>query len=305
MKRALVALNIAIVALSALIVTPTAGADVNVVTSTPELASIARYIGGDKVSVYSIAKPDQDYHLIEARPSDVSRVAKADLVVRVGLDLDLWFDALANASGNRNVRRGGTGYVDASRGIARLEVPKGKITGASGEIHIYGNPHYYYDPENAKIIAENIRDGLTRVSPSNKTYFEQNYDRFVAEIDRYMKAWQRRLAPFKGKPVVTYHRSASYFIRRFGLRYFGQLEPKPGIAPSPSHISDLVRRMKQENVKALIIESIYPKQFANLVARETGVQYEIVPYSVGSMGTKTYFDLIDVWVEKFAKALEK
>ncbi|MGQ9456175.1 MAG: metal ABC transporter substrate-binding protein [Armatimonadota bacterium] len=278
-------------------------AAVDVVASTPELASIVRYIGGSKVSVYSIVKPGQDYHFVEPRPSDVARVAKADLVVRVGLDMDLWLDALLDAAANRKVRRGGIGYVDASDGIARLEVPEGKVTGASGEIHIYGNPHYYYDPLNAKIIARNIFEGLARVAPGDKPYFQQNYDKFADEIDQRMKSWQRKLTPYRGKPVVTYHRSASYFISRFGLKYFGQLEPKPGIPPSPSHVSDLIRRMKQSNVKALVVESIYPKRFSDLIARETGIKYEVVPYSVGTMGTKDYFDLIDAWVEKFAAAL--
>ncbi len=277
---------------------------VNVVTSTPELASIVRYVGGSKVSVYSIARPDQDYHLVEPRPSDVSRIARADLVVRVGLDLDLWLDALLNAAANPKVRRGSAGYVDASRGIDRMEVPKGKVTGASGDIHIYGNPHYYYDPLNAKIIARNIYEGLTRVLEGDKEYFQKNYNNFVDEIDRHMKAWQQKLAPHKGKPVVTYHKSASYFIRRFGLRYFDQLEPNPGIPPSPSHISQLIRRMKEENVKALVVESIYPKRFPDLVAREVGIKYQVVPYSVGSMGTKTYFDLIETWVDKFVNALD-
>ncbi|MDH7602315.1 MAG: metal ABC transporter substrate-binding protein [Armatimonadota bacterium] len=284
--------------------TSRADAAVDVVASTPELASIAKYVGGSKVTVYSIAKPDQDYHLIEPRPSDVSRIAKADLVVRVGLDLDLWFDALLNAAANPKVRRGAAGYVDASRGVDRLEVPKGKVTGASGDIHIYGNPHYYYDPQNAKIIARNICEGLARVSARDRDYFEDNYKRFVDELEQHISKWQQRLKPYKGKPVVTYHRSASYFIRRFGLRYFGQLEPKPGIPPSPSHISQLIKHMKEENVKALVVESIYPKRFPDLVAREVGIKYQVVPYSVGSMGTKTYIDLIDAWVERFAKALE-
>ena len=278
-------------------------AAIDIVAATPELADIAKQVGGDKVSVYSIAKPNQDYHMIEPRPSDVARIARADMVVRVGLDLDLWLDALMNAAGNPKVRRGTPGHVDASVGIAKLEVPREQITGASGDIHVYGNPHYFYDPENGKIIAHNVLEGLIRVSPGNKSLFQSNYERFAKEIDRRTEAWQKELAPFKGRPVVTYHKSAVYFLRRFGLKDFGQLEPRPGIPPSASHVSGLIRRIKDEHVTAMAVESIYPRRFPDLITRETGVKHVVVPYSVGSLGTKSYLDLIDQWVSKYKEAL--
>ena len=279
-------------------------AAINVVAATPELANIAKQVGGDRVAVYSIAKPNQDYHLIEPRPSDVARLARADLVVRVGLDLDLWLDALMNAASNPRIRKGAAGYVDASVGIAKLEIPKEQVTGASGDIHVYGNPHYFYDPQNGKTIARNVLQGLIRVSPGNKSVFQNNYDAFAKEIDRRTDAWQKTLAPYKGRPVVTYHKSASYFLRRFGLTDFGQLEPKPGIPPSASHVSGLIRRMKEARVGAMAIESIYPKRFPDLITRETGVKYVIVPYSVGSLGTKSYIDMIDLWVTRYKEALQ-
>jgi zinc/manganese transport system substrate-binding protein len=276
---------------------------IDVVAATPELADITKQVGGDKVSVYSIAKPNQDYHMIEPRPSDVSRIARADMVVRIGLDLDMWLDALMNAAGNPKVRHGGPGYVDASAGVAKLEVPRESITGASGDIHVYGNPHYFYDPENAKIVAHNVLEGLIRVSPGGKTVFQGNYERFAKEIDSRTAAWQRELAPYKGTQVVTYHQSAIYFLRRFGLKAFGTLEAKPGIPPSASHISDLIKRMKDQHVTAVAIESIYPKRFPDLIQRETGAKYVVVPYSVGSMGTKSYIDLIDMWVTRYKEVL--
>jgi zinc/manganese transport system substrate-binding protein len=297
MKTLLCALLIIVLASSAM-------AAINVIASTPELADITKQVGGNKVSVYSIAKPNQDYHMIEPRPSDVSKIRRAGMVVRIGLDLDLWLDALMNAAGNTKVRKGAPGYVDASVGIKRLEVPSEQITGASGDIHVYGNPHYFYDPENGKIIAHNVLEGLIRVSPGNKSAFQSNYDRFAAIIDERTTAWQKELAPYRGRPVVIYHASAIYFIRRFGLVQFGELEPKPGIPPSASHVSDLIKRMKDGHVKAMAIESIYPKRFPDLIARETGAKYQIVPYSVGSLGTKNYVDLIDMWVTKYREALK-
>lgn len=285
------------------LVSSQAVAAIDIVAATPELADIAKQIGGDKVSVYSIAKPNQDYHMIEPRPSDVSRIARADMVVRIGLDLDMWLDALMNAASNPHVRKGAPGYVDASVGIRKLEVPKEQISGASGDIHVYGNPHYFYDPENGKVIAHNVLEGLVRVSPSNKSYFEGNYERFAKDINRRIDQWQKELEPYNGKRVVTYHQSAIYFLRRFGLKGFGTLEVKPGIPPSASHISDLIRRMKDEHVTAMAIESIYPKRFPDLITRETGVKYVVVPYSVGSLGTKSYIDMIDMWVTSYKDAL--
>jgi zinc/manganese transport system substrate-binding protein len=290
--------------LTSLAIATTAGAAVEVVAAVPELADIARQVGGDKVSVYCIAKPNQDYHMIEARPSDVSRIAKADVVVRTGMDLDLWLDALLNAAGNRKVSRGGAGYVDASVGVHKLEVPTGAVTGASGDIHVYGNPHYFYDPVSAKFIAYNIVMGLDRVAPGNAATFNANYKRFNAEIDRRMAGWARELAPYRGRAVVIYHKSAAYFLQRFGLKEFGTLEAKPGIPPSAAHVSNLISRMKAGGVNAVVIESVYPRQFPDMVARSTGAKLAITPYSVGSLGTKTYFDLIDMWVDKYRQALQ-
>lgn len=296
------AITLTVVSLFAALTLP-AIASISVVASTPELADIAKQVGGDKVSVYSIAKPNQDYHMIEPRPSDVSKIARADVVVRIGLDLDMWLDALSNAASNPKGRKGSAGYVDASDGIKRLEVPREQITGASGDIHVYGNPHYFYDPVNGKTIAWNIHEGLVRVDPADKSIFDKNYNTFAGEIDRRVAAWQKELAPHRGSKVVTYHENAVYFLRRFGLAQFGTLEVKPGIPPSASHVSDLIRQMKAANVKAMVIESIYPDRFPDLVARETGVKYQTVPYSVGSMGTKNYFDLIQAWVDKYKAAL--
>jgi len=296
-------LLIVTIALAVVISAFPALAAIDVVAATPELADIAKQVGGDKVSVYSIARPNQDYHMIEPRPSDVSRIARADMVVRVGLDLDMWLDALMNAASNPRVRKGAPGYVDASVGVAKLEIPKESITGASGDIHVFGNPHYFYDPENGKIIAHDVLEGLIRVSPGNKAAFQSNYDRFAKEIDRRTTEWQSKLAPYKGKRVVTYHQSAIYFLRRFGLKAFGTLEVKPGIPPSASHISDLITRMNDQHVTAVAIESIYPKRFPDLIQRETGAKYVVVPYSVGSLGTKSYIDMIDMWVTRYREAL--
>ena len=280
-----------------------AAATVNVVASTPELADIAKQVGGDKVSVYTVARPDEDYHRLEARPSQVAQIARAKLVVRVGMDLDLWMDALLNAAGNRGVNKGGAGYVDASREITKLEVPRQRVTGASGDIHVYGNPHYWLDPANAKIIAGEILARLKKVAGSDAAHFQGNHDAFCKKIDQRLAGWNKTLAPYRGRSAVVYHREWVYFLQRFGLREAGALEPKPGIPPSAGHIAQVIMDMKAQKVRAIIVPTIYPLKFPNMVAKDTGAKIAIVPYSVGSLKTKNYFDYIDLIVKRFKEAL--
>lgn len=302
--NAYLVMAVCVVSLSSLMLVSPAHAAVDVVAATPELADIAREVGGNLVTVYSIAKPNQDYHMIEPRPSDVNRIAQAKVIVRIGLDLDMWFDALINASGNRNIAHGGPGYVDASVGIRKMQVPNEQVTGASGDIHVYGNPHYFYDPLNAKFMAYNIALGLDRVSPGNAATFNANYKRFMGKIDERMAGWTKELAPYQGRKVVIYHESAVYFLHRFGLSEFGTLEAKPGIPPSAAHVQNLISRMKASGIKTVVVESIYPRQFPDMVVRETGAKLGITPYSVGSLGTKSYFDLISMWVRVYKQALQ-
>lgn len=284
---------------------PPGRAATSVVASIPELAEIAEQVGGNKVSVYSIARPNRDYHTIEPRPSDVQRIARAGLVVRSGLSLDSWMDALMRAAHNNALNVGGSRYVDASASIPRIEVPTAQITGASGDVHSDGNPHYYYDPIYAKFAARNILRGLIRVDGANANTYRANYKRFNAEIDRRMIGWTKELAPYRGKPVVTYHRSYSYFIRRFGLRHYATVEPKPGIPPSARHVNALMQRMKSSGVRAVVIESIYPTRYPDLLTRQIGAKYAVAPYSVGALGTTNYFSMMDKLVDSFRQALSR
>ena len=299
-----VALTACLLSLTCVVVVPPASAaTMEIVASTPELADIAKVIGGEVVDVYSIAKPNQDYHMIEPRPSDVARISRAYVVLKVGMDLDMWMDALINASGNSQVMPGGAGFVDCSAGITKLQVPTESITGASGDIHVQGNPHYFYDPYNAEIIAHNIVHGLNTVYPAGREYFNYRADWYIHEIDRLLRGWMKDLAPYQGGQVVTYHESAVYFLKRFGLGQFGTLEVRPGIPPSAAHVQNLIGAMKANGVRAIAVESIYPRQYPDMVARETGAREVIVPYSVGSMGTSSYFELIGKWVAKYKEAL--
>lgn len=281
-------------------------ASLNVVTTTEDLASIAKEIGKEKIEVISLSKGFHDPHFIEVRPSQVMKLRNADLLILVGMALDIWVQGLIDASRNPKIRYGQKGYLDCSVGIEKLDVPIGKIDASMGHLHIYGNPHYWVDPENAKIIAFNITDRLSEISPENASFFKQNLTQFNKRIDEKMVEWKAKLAPFKGQKIVIYHRSWPYFTDRFGLVVACELEPKPGIPPSPRHLKEVIEKIKQENIKVILMEVFYDERPARFVAKQTGAKVVIVPSSVG--GTKEagdYFSLIDTIVNKLSKALKE
>jgi zinc/manganese transport system substrate-binding protein len=279
-----------------------ARAAISVVTAIPELAAITKDVGGNDVTVYSIAKPNQDYHSVEPRPSDVARLSRAALLVRVGMSLDMWMSSLANAAGNTQLRPGGTKYVDASDGIPKIEVQTASINGASGDVHPEGNPHYYFDPIYAIFCARNITRGLVRVDPAHAANYRAGYTRFRSDMIARTAVWKRELAPFAGHSLVTYHLNYGYFLRRFGIRLYGTMEPRPGIPPSARHISDLMAGMKRDHVTALLIEGIYPMRYPNLVAKSVGGHAVAGPYSVAATGAGNYASLIDSLVNRTKEA---
>lgn len=280
-------------------------AKVKVVCTIPTLSSIVKEIGGNKVDVVTLAPGERDPHYVEPRPSLVVNLRDADLLVKVGMDLDMWVDALVDASRNTKIMWGSPGYVDCSVGIKKLEVPKGRVSMKEGEIHVYGNPHYWLSPANGEIIAQNILAGLLRVAPaSDHQFFKERTENFISRLRAKEKVWKSALAPFKGTKFVSYHRSFSYFAQYFNLDYFGTLEPKPGIPPSTAHIAQLIRDMKEEGVKLILLETYYPRKFADMVAKETGAKVVVVPSAVGAMkGVDDYFSLFDTIISRLTEAL--
>jgi ABC-type Zn uptake system ZnuABC Zn-binding protein ZnuA len=283
-----------------------ARAEIKVVTASTDLKYICERLGGPEVKVESLASGDQDLHMVEPRPSMVFKLKKADLVVRVGLDLDMWMDSLINAAKSKKLFYGAPGYVDASAGMPLLEKPEGKVDASMGDIHIYGNPHYWLDPANAKIVAKNILAGLKRAAPEKAAVFDGNYEAFIKETDEKLAGWQRRMAPLKGLKLVTYHGSWPYFAARFGLDVAGHVEPKPGIPPSASHLDGLVKKMKAENIKVILTESYYPRKGPEFLAGKTGAVVVTAAVSAGgAKEVKTYFDVFENVVTELEKAAEK
>ena len=272
-----------IIVLSSLFLSFSAAADarLRVAAASPTLADIAAAVAGDLAVVESLSDKGQDLHAVEPRPSMVVKLKRADLAVKAGMDLDSWMDSLINAARNRNIFYGAPGYVDASIGIDALEKPAGKVDASMGDIHVFGNPHYWLDPLNGKIIAKNIADGLSRVSPENAPLFRANYEKFCSGIDAGLARWMKDMEPLRGKKAVTYHGSWPYFFHRFGLELEGTIEPKPGIPPSASHLEGLMAGMKAHGVNFIMSETFYPRRPAGKITARTGARLALLPSGVG------------------------
>ena len=228
------------------------------VTSTEDLASIAREVGGDKVAVTALAKGYQDPHFVDPKPSFILAVNRADLYIAVGRELEIgWLPPLVTSSRNAKIQPGGRGYLDASLNVRILEIPTGQITRAMGDVHPFGNPHYWLEPGNGRLMAQAIRNKLSELSPTDKAYFSQRYDDFDRHLAAAEKRWDATMAPYKGTKVVTYHRSWPNFMERFGLEVIGYVEPKPGIPPSPSHTIELIDEMKRGGIKLIVVEPYF------------------------------------------------
>jgi zinc/manganese transport system substrate-binding protein len=279
----------------------------NVVATTEDLAAIAREVGGDHVTVDSIAKGYQDPHFVEAKPSFILKLQKADILILVGRDLEIgWLPPLIQQSRNAKVQVGGSGYLDASLQARILEVPQGQVTRAEGDVHPLGNPHYWLDPENGKIIAREIFDSFAKARPNERAYLEQRLNDFNNRLSEAQKKWTAIMAPYKGTKVVTYHRSFPNFAERFGLDIVGYVEPKPGIPPTPQHTLDLINDMKKSNVKLVLVEPYFDLKTPNAIGRDTGAAVLVMPPSVGGVKDITnYFSLFDYDLNLLVNAIKK
>jgi zinc/manganese transport system substrate-binding protein len=280
---------------------------VNVMTSTEDLADLARQVGGDRVKVESIARGYQDPHFVEAKPSFILKLAKADLLVVVGRELEIgWLPPLIQQSRNAKVQVGAAGYLDASLTARILEIPTGQITRAMGDVHPQGNPHYHLDPGNGRHIAKAIADKLSQLDPAGAAAYASRYADFDRRLAEAEKRWDAMMAPYKGLKVVTYHRSWPNFADRFGLDVVGYVEPRPGIPPSPAHTIDLITEMRRQNVKILLVEPYFDLKTPNSIARETGAKVVVLLPSVGGeKGVDDYFKLFDYDLDLLVKAIKE
>jgi len=290
-----------------LLVPAAAGAQVHVVTTTEDLGSLAREVGGDKVNVVALAKGYQDPHFVDPKPSFILSVSKADLLIAVGRELEIgWLPPLLTSGRNAKIQPGNKGYLDASQNVRILEIPTGQITRAMGDVHPLGNPHYWLEPGNGRRIAEAIRDTLSTISPNEKAYFAQRYADFDQRLAAAEKRWDATMAPYKGTKLVTYHRSWPNFMERFGLDVIGYVEPKPGIPPSPSHTLELIEDMKRQGAKVIVVEPYFDLKTPQAIANQVGGKVLVLAPSVGGAKEATdYIKLFDYDVNLLANALKQ
>jgi ABC-type Zn uptake system ZnuABC Zn-binding protein ZnuA len=284
-----------------------ADAQIKVVATTQDLAAIVAEIGGDKVTVDSIAKGYQDPHFVEAKPSFIIKLHSADLLVVVGRELEIaWLPPLITQSRNAAIQPGGAGYLDASQTVRILDLPTGQITRAMGDVHPSGNPHYWLDPGNGRLMAKAIQAKLSDMSRGDAAYFAQRFADFDKRLADGERRWKAAMAPYKGIKVVTYHRSWPNFADAFGLDVIGYVEPKPGIPPSPGHTLDLQQEMKQKNVKILLVEPYFDTKTPDAIGRDTGAKVVVMPPSVG--GVKeigNYIQLFDYDIGLLVAAIKQ
>jgi zinc/manganese transport system substrate-binding protein len=280
-------------------------AKLTVVATTPDLAALARAIGGDAVDVKALAKPTEDPHFVDAKPSHIVTLNRADVLIEGGAELELgWLPPLLESARNDRIAAGAPGRIVASQGIKMLEIPA-TFDRSKGDVHPFGNPHFLLDPVNAKVVASQIAAHLSQVQPALAATFAANLKTFDATVDAKLTEWQNRLAPYKGAKIVTYHKDFAYLASRFGFEVVETLEPKPGIAPSPAHLATVITKMKAAKASVILVQPYQNRRTAETVARRTGAQVLDVPQQPGAVpNTADYFALMDHMVATIAAGLE-
>ena len=277
----------------------------NVFACEPEWASLAQELGGDKVSVVSATTARQDPHHIEARPSLIARMRAADLLVCSGSELEIgWLPLLLTQSGNNRVQPGSPGYLEASRYVLKLEVPT-TVDRSMGDVHPGGNPHVHTDPRNIARVAKVLAERLAQLDAANAATYRSRADAFDKRWAEAIARWEKQAAPLKGVPLVQHHKGFTYLINWLGMREVGDLEPKPGIPPTTSHLAGLVEQMKKAPAKMIVYSSYDDPKAAQFLSQRTGIPNVMLPFTVGgSDRAKDLFGYFDDLVARLLTPLQ-
>jgi zinc/manganese transport system substrate-binding protein len=294
-----------VIALGSAAVALPAAAVLNVFTCEQEWAALAQELAGDKASVYSATTALQDAHRVEARPSLIARVRSADLVICSGAELEIgWLPLLLTQSGNAKIQPGSAGYLEASQFVPKLEIPK-VVDRALGDVHPSGNPHVHLDPRNIARVAEALTERLVQVDPANADAYKARGNSFRERWRAALSRWEQQAARLKGVPVVVYHKDMSYFINWAGMREAGSLEPKPGLPPTPTHLAELVERMKRDPAKVIVYSAYNSPRAAEFLSERTKIPSVMLPFTVGGTDkAKDLFGLFDDTIGRFLANLK-
>ena len=274
-------------------------ATVRVVTTLSDLADLTEQIGGDRVKVDYIVRGYQNPHFVEVKPSYMIRLKSADVFLMIGMELELWAPQIIDGSRNSSLEA-----VDLSKGIEKLEVP-GKLDASQGDVHRYGNPHYWLDPRNIRPMSQEIIAALAQVSPSDEQYFRARTDVYLKRLDGKIAEWEATMKPFRGRKIVTFHKSWTYFANWLGLVVADEVEPKPGIAPTPGHTAELIQLVHTGDIKAVVVEPYYDTSAPEQIARSTNAKVLRLPTSVGGVdAAKDYISMMDYNIAMLANALK-
>jgi len=307
MQRIALAVTALVIAAALLLPAAEAARKLRVVTTIPDLKSLAEAVGGDLVEVDALTRGTQNFHEAEVRPSMMLKLRRADALIENGVELDAWADVAVTGANNPGIIRGAPGRIEISRGIPLLEVPTTRVDRSMGDVHPMGNPHFSLDPGLAPIITQNILDGLARLAPENRGEFEKNRQTFLQKLEAQMDRWTKLMEPFRGSKVIVYHPDFIYFLTRFGLVQVGMLEDRPGIPASPQHLVQIIRQMKAEQVKVILVEPWNDVKLAERVAAEVGngTRALVMATAVGAVkGADNYFAAIDYNITTLAQALK-
>jgi zinc/manganese transport system substrate-binding protein len=283
-----------------------AEAKLRVVTSLQDLASIAQAVGGDRVETFALAKGYQDPHFVDAKPSFVLQLSRADLLIVAGLELEIgYLPPMIDQSRNAKIHPGNPGYLDASVGCNILQRPTGQVTRAMGDVHPYGNPHYWTDPENGRVVARAIAARLSQLDAAGSATYQKNLAAFEQRLTQKEAEWRTKMAPYAGTRVVTFHDSWPNFAKAFKLNIVGHIEPKPGIPPSPTHTLDIINLIQAQKVPVILVEPYFDKKTPNYIADKTGAAVvTLFPSVGGTEAIKDYFSLFDTDLDAFVAAMK-
>jgi zinc/manganese transport system substrate-binding protein len=296
---------LALVSLSLILLVPArARADLAVVATVPDLAALARELGGAHARVSALSLATQDPHWVDPRPSATLELNRADLLLAVGMELEIgWLPKLQTGARNPRVQTGGRGYLECAALVKALDVPAGRVDRSMGDLHPSGNPHYLHDPRQALVCARGIAARMAELDPGNAAAYRENLAGFERRLEARRALWEKRLAPYRGAAIITYHKSWVYLTQWLGLVEVAQLEPKPGIQPAPTHVAQVIRLGKERGVKVLLQESYYPANAGTLAAKQIGARLLALPGGADFRAGQGYIERMDALVDQLEQAL--
>jgi zinc/manganese transport system substrate-binding protein len=282
-----------------------AHADLKVVASLPDLAALAKAVGGEHVQVTSLALSTQDPHFVDAKPNLALDLNRADLLLSVGLELEIgWLPTLQNGARNPRILSNGPGFLDVSQFVNKREVPVTPTDRSNGDVHPGGNPHYLYDPNMGLAVAKGIAERMISLDAKNAEAYRANLAKFTDELQKAIPGWEKRLAGLKGAPVAAYHRTTAYLSAWLGFDTFAYLEPKPGIPPTPAHVAEVLAQSRQRKARMLLREEYYPASISKLVADKIPAPLVVLPGGTNFRGGQTYLQHIEDMVTRLETGLQ-